>query len=299
MVFVRVRYEGKVETIPEISKMAPVKTLMKMIHEITGLAPKEQRLFCKGKELDPKYTIFDFGIDRNNLIEIHKRHVVAKGEDKVVDMAKEVKDEGSEKVEEENEENKENEAGNSMREKKNEMSASPNDKPVDLKDVYDGTLEELALCDKCREEPQPNGKKCKKCAECTKCLDDKSKTCKECSCNTCGNKERDDENLMCDECEYCYHTFCLDPPLDTIPEGDWYCPECKNDKNEVVMPGQMLKLGRSKAKRPSMMNTGSRDWGSGMATSGRTKSCTKVPSNHFGPIPGVEVGMCWKYRIQV
>ena len=36
-----------------------------------------------------------------------------------------------------------------------------------------------------------------------------------------------------------------------------------------------------------------------MATTGRSKTCTKVPSNHFGPIPGVEVGMCWKYRIQI
>jgi hypothetical protein len=23
-----------------------------------------------------------------------------------------------------------------------------------------------------------------------------------------------------------YHTFCLSPPLEKIPEGDWYCPRC-------------------------------------------------------------------------
>jgi histone demethylase JARID1 len=23
-----------------------------------------------------------------------------------------------------------------------------------------------------------------------------------------------------------YHTYCLAPPLDTIPEGDWFCPDC-------------------------------------------------------------------------
>lgn len=36
-----------------------------------------------------------------------------------------------------------------------------------------------------------------------------------------------------------------------------------------------------------------------MATVGRTKECTIVPSNHFGPIPGVEVGTLWKFRVQV
>jgi E3 ubiquitin-protein ligase UHRF1 len=36
-----------------------------------------------------------------------------------------------------------------------------------------------------------------------------------------------------------------------------------------------------------------------MATAGRTKSCSKVPANYFGAIPGIEVGMSWKYRIQV
>ena len=30
-----------------------------------------------------------------------------------------------------------------------------------------------------------------------------------------------------------------------------------------------------------------------------TTTNDKVKSNHFGPIPGVEVGMCWKYRMQI
>lgn len=42
-----------------------------------------------------------------------------------------------------------------------------------------------------------------------------------------------------------------------------------------------------------------RDWGQGMACVGRTKICTIVPINHRGPVPGVEVGMSWEYRVQV
>ena len=44
---------------------------------------------------------------------------------------------------------------------------------------------------------------------------------------------------------------------------------------------------------------GGRDWGQGFACQGRTKECTTVPKNHFGPIPGIEVGMSWLQRIQV
>ena len=37
----------------------------------------------------------------------------------------------------------------------------------------------------------------------------------------------------------------------------------------------------------------------GMSCMGRTKVCSIVQSNHFGPIPGVPVGSLWKYRMQV
>lgn len=50
---------------------------------------------------------------------------------------------------------------------------------------------------------------------------------------------------------------------------------------------------------PSTVNKSSRDWGKGMACVGRTKECTIVPINHFGPIPGIEVGTSWKFRVQV
>jgi len=36
-----------------------------------------------------------------------------------------------------------------------------------------------------------------------------------------------------------------------------------------------------------------------MACVGRSKQCTLVPPNHLGPIPGVEVGSQWKFRVQV
>jgi E3 ubiquitin-protein ligase UHRF1 len=106
--------------------------------------------------------------------------------------------------------------------------------------------------------------------------------------------------LLCDECNFAYHIRCLNPPLEAVPECDeWYCPECKNDENEIVKAGEKLKDSKKKAKLPSKNSSSVRDWGKGMACVVRTKECTLVPPNHFGPIPGVEVGTCWLYRVQV
>ena len=32
--------------------------------------------------------------------------------------------------------------------------------------------------------------------------------------------------LCCDGCPSSYHPYCLDPPLEEIPEGEWLCPRC-------------------------------------------------------------------------
>ena len=36
--------------------------------------------------------------------------------------------------------------------------------------------------------------------------------------------------LICDTCEAGYHMNCLSPPLMTIPEGNWDCDSCLNEK---------------------------------------------------------------------
>lgn len=32
--------------------------------------------------------------------------------------------------------------------------------------------------------------------------------------------------LLCDSCNRGHHLYCLDPPLDKIPESDWFCSKC-------------------------------------------------------------------------
>ncbi|OVA18545.1 Bromodomain [Macleaya cordata] len=45
-------------------------------------------------------------------------------------------------------------------------------------------------------------------------------------CKLCGIDKDDESVLLCDTCDSEYHTYCLNPPLARIPEGNWYCPSC-------------------------------------------------------------------------
>ncbi|XP_051907443.1 E3 ubiquitin-protein ligase UHRF2-like isoform X2 [Hippocampus zosterae] len=136
--------------------------------------------------------------------------------------------------------------------------------------------------------------------ECKHCKADPDAECRFCSCCVCGGKQDAHMQLLCDECNMAFHIYCLNPPLATIPDDeDWYCPTCKNDTSEVVKAGEKLKASKKRAKMPSATTESQRDWGKGMACVGRTKECTIVPSNHYGPIPGVPVGTTWKFRVQV
>ena len=45
-------------------------------------------------------------------------------------------------------------------------------------------------------------------------------------CETCGRSDDDPNILLCDSCFNGYHTYCLDPPLKSVPENDWHCSKC-------------------------------------------------------------------------
>lgn len=46
------------------------------------------------------------------------------------------------------------------------------------------------------------------------------------TCRVCGIDEDYESIMLCDKCDAEYHTYCLNPPLDKVPEGNWFCPEC-------------------------------------------------------------------------
>ena len=51
------------------------------------------------------------------------------------------------------------------------------------------------------------------------------------ACTKCGRTTDAFQMLLCDgeggTCPAAYHTYCLTPPLLSLPKGDWFCPPCE------------------------------------------------------------------------
>jgi histone demethylase JARID1 len=45
-------------------------------------------------------------------------------------------------------------------------------------------------------------------------------------CEICGLGNHAPKILLCDGCDRGFHTYCLDPPLSSVPENEWYCTAC-------------------------------------------------------------------------
>jgi len=133
---------------------------------------------------------------------------------------------------------------------------------------------------------------------CQECKGKNTRKCKKCGCAKCGGKDKPEMCIICDECDDGFHLWCLVPPLAEMPTDEhWYCPDCRTDDSKIVKAGEALKMSKKKSSMPSAKGEQKRDWGRGMATQGIAKKCTIVDGSHFGPIPGVEVGQSWLYRV--
>lgn len=64
-------------------------------------------------------------------------------------------------------------------------------------------------------------------------------------CVVCGGTNDGDNMLLCDLCDHGFHIYCLDPPLDTIPAGDWYCVECEASPSPTGAKRKQLKTRRN------------------------------------------------------
>ncbi|CAH2055365.1 unnamed protein product [Thlaspi arvense] len=68
-------------------------------------------------------------------------------------------------------------------------------------------------------------------------------------CKVCGVDKDDDSVLLCDTCDAEYHTYCLNPPLIRIPDGNWYCPSCVIAKRIAQDALESYKLVRRRKGR--------------------------------------------------
>jgi len=95
-------------------------------------------------------------------------------------------------------------------------------------------------------------KVCKACYEvCKKRYELSLVICKICKTE---NSETDDQLLLCDRCDQGYHTFCLDPPMTTIPPDKWYCGVCIKKKRKR-QPGKAEGQPPIHVREPQTINS--------------------------------------------
>ena len=69
-------------------------------------------------------------------------------------------------------------------------------------------------------------------------------------CLVCGKDETEETKgdlLECEKCENPWHTKCLAPPLEEVPEGEWHCPNCEAEESSAPAPSK----ASGKGKRPA------------------------------------------------
>ncbi|XP_008275332.1 bromodomain adjacent to zinc finger domain protein 1A [Stegastes partitus] len=57
-------------------------------------------------------------------------------------------------------------------------------------------------------------------------------------CRICRRKGDADNMLLCDNCDRGHHTHCLRPRLKSVPEGDWFCPDCRPKQRSSRVPSR-------------------------------------------------------------
>lgn len=59
---------------------------------------------------------------------------------------------------------------------------------------------------------------------------DLSKSALNARCFSCRKSSNDDQLLICDGCNKGQHLYCVVPKLLKVPDGDWYCDNCKPEE---------------------------------------------------------------------
>ena len=72
-------------------------------------------------------------------------------------------------------------------------------------------------------------------------------------CQVCKDDRHWDLMLLCDNCDGGYHTYCLNPPLEAVPEGHWICPQCASlGVTHDVLLRKLAGYRKAEVSRPAL-----------------------------------------------
>ncbi|EIW58162.1 RCC1/BLIP-II [Trametes versicolor FP-101664 SS1] len=88
-------------------------------------------------------------------------------------------------------------------------------------------------------------------------------------CFVCETDNGDDDPLLeCEKCDYPFHLKCLSPPLDAVPDGEWFCPDCEAD------PGAPVRLDGVKRILPKGKKGKATDFDEELAVAGQKRKAS-------------------------
>ncbi|GIY37505.1 PHD and RING finger domain-containing protein 1 [Caerostris darwini] len=71
-------------------------------------------------------------------------------------------------------------------------------------------------------------------------------------CEVCKNsRSKRNVVILCDSCDLGYHCECLNPPLKSIPSGQWFCPVCREVTEKLKIKKKIAKGEKKQTKTDS------------------------------------------------
>jgi hypothetical protein len=72
-------------------------------------------------------------------------------------------------------------------------------------------------------------------------------------CQVCHDHRNWELLVLCDSCDTGWHTYCLSPPLESVPDGTWICPDCtRNGITKEVLAEKEARYKESERARPNL-----------------------------------------------
>uniref|UniRef100_A0A3P8PR94 Bromodomain adjacent to zinc finger domain 2B n=1 Tax=Astatotilapia calliptera TaxID=8154 RepID=A0A3P8PR94_ASTCA len=67
-------------------------------------------------------------------------------------------------------------------------------------------------------------------------------------CQFCQKGDNEELLLLCDGCDRGCHTYCHKPKINTVPDGDWFCPACESKQSRTAGGGKESVEGKRSIK---------------------------------------------------
>lgn len=104
----------------------------------------------------------------------------------------------------------------------------------------------------------------------------------EIGCSICEvtREEGDDEMILCDRCDGEYHLDCLDPPLESVPDTEWFCAACT-----LRQEFEMVERGKASSDKEQDVQDEEKKKKVSKKASKKSTNEVQFPSSHHSEYP--------------